>query len=74
MAASWRALEVARCAQGENLGDLNLAIRSLVGLSEAVGTMPLYEQSAAWRMVSPRLSLKGSWLRLAKSPYIARGC
>ena len=58
----------------KNLGDLNLALRSLVGVSEAEGTLPLYEQSAAWSMVSPRLSLKGRWLRLAKSPYLAKGC
>ena len=68
MAASWRALEMARCAQGENLGDLYLALRSLVGTSVAEGTLPLYEQSAACSKVSPMLSLKGSWLKFARSP------
>ena len=72
MAASGRALEVARCSQGEKRGALNLALRSLVGTIVAEDTLPLYAQSAACSKVSPMLSLKGIWLELARSPYLAR--
>ena len=73
MAASGTMVELARCAQGANFGDLNRALRNLAGRRAAQGTLPPYEQSAAWRRLSPKLSLKGSWLKFARVPYFASG-
>ena len=74
VAASARAFVGTRCSQGANLGDLYLALRSRVGTIVAKGTRPLYEQIAACSRSSPRLILKGSWARFARSPYRASGC
>ena len=60
MAASGRMVELAKCAQGANLGDLKRALRRRAGMRAALGTLPPYEQSAAWRRLSPKLSLNGS--------------
>ena len=73
VAASGRALVVTRCSKGEKRGALNLALRNLVGISAAAGTLLLYEQSAACSKESPRLSLKGNWLKLARNPHRAKG-
>ena len=73
MAASGKIDELAMCAQGANLGDLKHALRKRAGMRAALGTLPPYEQSAAWRRLSPKLSLKGSWLKFARRLYCANG-
>ena len=66
-------VELARCAQGANFGDLNRALRNRAGMRAAQGTLPPHEQSAACKMLSPKLSLKGNWLKVARMPYFANG-